>query len=186
MSDLKSVLATLLSIGHPDRILRYVDAEMQLRAEHFDVWELKAKDHWLLPLFIAYAEDLDSWVKFAKLVRDRLAPDRGEPASSDYLGMRDFHKKVNVRRIQRRTRALQDTATSIAVKTGVLPDTWTDKQRYMKRCVQFWKRRKDAMQESVRQASPNKRISVDHREELLDAFWQQMEDEITNGVIPPP
>lgn len=86
----------------------------------------------------------------------------------------------------RRSRAIIDVATNIAVRKGMLEDRCEEKQRYAKRCVQTWKLRKDNLLESLRKSSPTGRVSVDHREDVLREFWDQVAEEVNNGEVPKP
>lgn len=181
MSDLRKVRDTLLEVANPDRILRFADEEMDKLRAQGDMYELAARHAWLKPLLEFYTEDLDGWVKFIKGVRDRL-----EPKSNEYKEVHAFYKTISVRAIQRRTRAIQDVATSLAVRKGLIPDAYDAKLRYAKRCVQAWKARKDNLLKTIRASSPTGRISIDHREEVLKEFWEGVADEVNNGEIPKP
>jgi len=181
MSDLKSVRATLVSIAHPERVLRYADDLMELLRKQGDAFELTAKDAWMKPLLEFYTQDLEGWMNFIKGVRDRL-----DPQSEEFAAVRDFHKVVNVRFIQRRTRSIIDVATDVAIQKGMLPPDFLSKQRYAKRCVQAWKMRKDNMLNIERKASKNGRISLDVRERMLKEFWDMVADEVNNGEVPKP
>jgi hypothetical protein len=169
----------LLQIAHPDRILKYVDGLMELRRKHGDEFVLTANDTWLLPMLEFYTEDLEGWMNFVKNVRDRL-----EPRSPEFVGVNDFYKVVNVRFIQRRTRAILDVAVDLATRKGMIDQSWTAKQLYAKRCIQSWKMRKDNMLNAVRKTSKTGRVSLSHREELLKEFWDMIADEVNNGEIP--
>ncbi len=114
-------------------------------------------------------------------VRDRL-----DKKSEEFRAVHEFYKPLSVRMIQRRTRALVDSATTLAVRSGQLKDSRADKERYARRCIQSWKLRKDAMLDAVRRASPTGRVSVDHREVLLKEFWDGIADEINRGEFPTP
>lgn len=187
MSDLKEVRDTIVSIANPVEVLRFADSEMDKLREQGSMYELSARHAWIKPILEFYTQDLEGWLKFVKSVRNKLAPaKRGDLLTDEYLAVQAFYKVLQVRWIQRRTRAITDVAVDLAVSKGLIEDNWVSKQRYMKRCVQFWKARKDAMLDAVRKASPTKRVSVDHREELLALFWDQTATEVNNGDIPPP
>ena len=179
--ELREARDTLLQIANPDRVLRYADELMNTLRSNREIFELPAAHAWLKPILEYYTDDLDGWVKFLKNVRDRL-----EPKSDDYKAVYEFYKVINVRAIQRRTRALIDVATNIAVRKGYLEDTWDAKQRYAKRCVQAWKLRKDTLLTNIRKASPTGRVSVHHREEVLAEFWDKLADEVNRGEVPKP
>ncbi len=182
MSDLRSVRDTLLSISNPGQVLRFVDNEMDKVRAQGDMYELSSTYAWLKPLLEFYTEDLEGWVKFIKNVRDKLPR-----KSAEYADVRDFHKVVNVRNIQRRTRAMIDVATQLAIRTKKLKaDDYHAKLIYAKRCVQAWGKRRDQMLQAIRDASPTGRVSVDHREELLAEFWDRIAREVNEGVIPEP
>ena len=178
---LRDVRDTLLQIAHPDRVLRYADGLMELRRKHGDNFTLTSADAWLLPLLEFYTEDLDGWCKFVRGVRDRL-----EPKTPEYDGVHEYFKVITVRNIQRRTRNLTDIATVLAVKRRLIPDTYDAKQRYAKRCIQFWSLKRRTLLANARLASPKKRLSLGEQEEILADFWDGIEQAVTNREIPAP
>lgn len=179
MSDLKSVRDTLVAVAHPDKILGYIDDLMDMRRKQDSGFVLAAKDAWLLPALEFYTEDLEGWMNFVRNVRERL------PAgSAEREAVQDFHKKLGVRFIQRRTRAILDVAVDLAMRKGYIDTQWASKQVYAKRCIQHWKLRKDNMLTNVRKGSPTGRVSQDHREQLLRDFWEMVAAEVNNGEIP--
>lgn len=181
MSDLRKVRDTILESANPDLVLRFADEEMDKLRAQGEMYELAARHAWLKPLLEFYTEDLEGWVKFVRGVRDRL------PAkSAEQKAVQAFQKVLNVRAIQRRTRAIIDVATSLAVRKNLIPDEYDVKLRYAKRCVQAWKLRKDNLLKSVRASSPTGRVSADAREEILRDFWEQVADEVNNEEIPKP
>jgi hypothetical protein len=179
MSELTNVRDTLLTISHPDRLLRYADDLMEMRRKQGDQFTLTAKDVWLLPILEFYTEDLEGWMNFLKNVRDRLPE-----SSAEREAVQDFYKVVNVRFIQRRTRSILDVAVDVATKKQMIENNWNAKQLYAKRCIQSWKARKDNMLTNVRKSSPTGRVSLDHREELLRDFWEMVSEEVNNGEVP--
>ena len=44
----------------------------------------------------------------------------------------------------------------------------------------------DNLLESLRKSSPTGRVSVDHREDVLREFWDQVAEEVNNGEVPKP
>ncbi|MGB4467536.1 MAG: hypothetical protein WBI41_05735 [Azovibrio sp.] len=186
MSELKSVRDTLLTIAHPDRVLAHADRLMGLLREHPDEFELPAAQGWLKPLLVFYTNDLAGWVKFVKHVMDRLAPEhkRG-PFSEEYLGVRGFYNTVSVRYYVQRTRSIANAAVELAIRKGLIQDTKAARDRYAKRCTQVWAARKKLLLDNVRKESPTGRVSLDHREQILNDFWEQLDQEVNNGEIPP-
>lgn len=181
MSTLREVRDTLTKISHPDRVLRYADGLMELRRTDGESFKLNSADAWLKPILEFYTEDLDGFVAFVRNVRDRL-----DNKTEEYRGVYEFYKTLNVRSIQRRTRAMLDVAIDLAVRKGYIENSFEAKQRYSKRCIQSWKARKDAMLANVRNSSPTGRVSLSHREELLSEFWSNAAAEVNNGEIPKP
>ena len=181
MSSLGELRATLTAISRPDAWLRLADKYLDDFEQFGQDFVLPKEHRSLAPALEYYVGDLAGWVAFVRSVRDRL-----EPRSAEYAEVHSFYKTLNVRAIQRRTRALVDVATSLAVKKKLLPDTWDDKQRYAKRCIQAWKLRKDRIKDAVRRESPTGRVSASHRERLLKEFWDTVAEEVNNGEIPKP
>ena len=179
--SLKEVRQTLLTVSNPERILRYAGDLMEMRRKQGDEFKLTAADAWLKPLLEFYTEDLEGWMNFIRGVRDRL-----EPKSDEFTAVHEFYKVVNVRFIQRRTRAILDVAVDVAVRKCMIAPDYMTKQRYAKRCIQAWKARKDNMLDVVRKSSKTGRISVSHREELLRDFWETVSAEVNNGEVPKP
>lgn len=178
---LRDVRDTLLQIAHPDRVLRYADGLMELRRKHGDNFTLTSADAWLLPLLEFYTEDLDGWCKFVKNVRDRL-----EPKSEEYVGVHEFYKVIYVRNVQRRTRNLTAISTDLAVKRRLIPNAFETKQRYAKRCIQYWSLKRRTLLANARLANPKKRLTLEEQDEILADFWAQIELEVNNGEIPAP
>ena len=181
MTTLKELRDTLLSISHPERLIQLADEYLGRFEEMGDSFILPADHAVVKPVLEFYKGDLDGWVKFVKGTRDRL-----EKGTAEFNDVHEFYKKLNVRAIQRRTRAVIDVATDVALKKGLIEDNWMAKQHYARRCVQAWKLRKDFMQDEVRRTAPKGRISVDHREQLLKDFWARIAEEVNNGEVPKP
>lgn len=181
MSALLELRDTLLAIAHPERILRLADDYLARFEVLGDDFILPAEHAVVKPILDFYVGDLTGWVKFVRNVRDRL-----DPQSAEFREVHEFYKTLNVRAIQRRTRAAIDAATASAIRLGLIQDKRADKERYARRCIQAWKLRKDAMLDSVRRASPTGRVSVSHREELLKEFWDQIAEEANSGEVPQP
>lgn len=181
MTTLKELRDTLLSISHPERLLKLADEYLSRFEEMGDSFILPAEHAIVKPVLEFYKGDLDGWVKFVKGTRDKL-----NKQSDEFRAIQDFYKVLNVRAIQRRTRAVIDVATEVALKKGLIEDNWMAKQHYARRCVQAWKLRKDFMQDEVRRTAPKGRISVDHREALLKDFWAMIAEEVNNGEVPKP
>lgn len=181
MATLREVRDTLLNINHPDRILRLADNYLQQFDELKDQFVLPREHAFVKPILEHYVGDLPGWVKFVKGIRDRL-----EPKTQEYVDVRELHKVLNIRMIQRRTRAILDVAVELACRKGMIDASWESKQRYAKRCIQTWKKRKDNMLDNVRRESPTGRGSVSHREELLREFWETVAAEVEAGEVPKP
>lgn len=183
MSDLAEFRRTLLAIAAPDQWLILADDYIK-RFEAFsdsDQFELPAKHAWLEPAIAYYAHDLEGWVKFIKSVRDRL------PAKSqEFAKVFDFYKDVNARMLVQRQRQREEMAYDVAVRKQMLKDTPENRKRYAKRCTQYWANQRRMMLDNVRASSPTGRVSVDHREELLKEFWENIEAMIENGEVPKP
>lgn len=181
MSTLKELRDTLTQIAHPDRVLKLADRYLQDFEDRGEEFILPREHALVKPILEFYVGDLDGWKKFVRIVRDRL------PVSSqERHDVQELYKLISVRVIQRRTRTLTDAATEIAVKKQLIPSTWDAKQRYIKRCIQAWKIRKDNMMRTIRRQSPTGRISADHREQLLRDYWEQVAEEVENGEVPKP
>jgi hypothetical protein len=180
MATLRELRDTLLTIADPATWLIVADKKLQQFEDEGDDFELLQKHAILKPILEHYVGDLTGWLKFVKGVRDRL-----EPRTPEHVAVSEFYKTLNVRWIQRRSRAILDVAVDLAVTKGIIDNDWTAKQWYAKRCTQSWKKRKDLLLGAVRKESPTGRVSQSHREELLAAFWQQVADEVNNGEIPP-
>lgn len=179
MSALKELRDTLVSISHPERVLRIADHYLQEFEKLGDAFVLPSEYALVKPVLEYYHGDLTGWVKFIKGVRDRLPK-----GSNEFAEVQEFYKVISVRAIQRRTRALIETATEVACRKGMINGSWESKQRYAKRCIQAWKLRKDNMLNAIRKASPTGRISVDHREDEPRQFWALIEQEVNNGEVP--
>jgi hypothetical protein len=176
MSTLVELRDTLLTIGHPEKLLALADKYLTLFEELGDAFVLP-KDHVLVaPILEFYVGDLDGWLKFIKGVRDRLP--RG---STEHLAVRDFYKTVYTRAIQRKTRRLLDLAISVALKRGILEDEANAKVRYTKRCIQSWTQRRQAALKSARSSSPTGAINIDHKSDVISEFWDSIEEELNHG-----
>lgn len=181
MTTLKELRETLTSISHPERLLKLADEYLRRFEEMGDSFILPAEHAIVKPVLEFYKGDLDGWVKFVKGTRDRL-----DKHSDEFKGIHEFYKVLNVRAIQRRTRAVIDVATEVARLKGLIADNWMVKQHYARRCVQAWKLRKDQLMDEVRRTAPKGRISQDHREALLKDFWAMIAEEVNNGEVPKP
>lgn len=180
MSSLKELRSTLLTIEHPEEWLIVIDKYISDLPTMGDKFELPKGHAWLRPAIEYYADDLDGWVAFVKGVRDRLGT-----KTDEFRAVHKLFKTLDVRALQRRTRMLVDAATTVALKKG-LPNTWADKQRYAKRCIQEWKKRRSRMLANIRDGAQTGRVTIHERSVALKEFWETISAEIANGEIPKP
>lgn len=181
MSTLRELRDTLLTISHPERWLILADDYLN-RFEAQGKEFILPKEHKILaPILNHYVGDLEGWMRFVRSVRNGLPP-----RSLEYSRVHYVYSKVESRFLVGRERRLTGLALDVALAEKLIPDTKEAKARYADRCRQHWKKLRAAMLNEARRASPTGRVSMNHRKELLKAFWAQLENDLNNGKIPPP
>lgn len=174
--QLQEALLHVIAHENPAQTLQYIDAQIDQFNRLGSMFKLNWEDRWMKPVLEEYALDLKAWREFVRVVRDQL-----EFSSARYREVQEFYERLGTRWFQRRTRAVLAAAVASAIKLKIIEDNPNAKMVFQKRCMNEWKRLKKALLDDARRKSPKGRLNLDHREELLDAFWTQLEADANQG-----
>ena len=87
-------------------------------------------------------------------------------------------------RVRRRERV--NSAVDKALRLGLLEDAPEVKHRYARRCDAQWKLRRLGMLDTLRRRTTGGRVNETERAEALEAFWNEVDNEIARGDMPQP
>lgn len=171
-------------VDHPDKgaeMLDISDRYLQMYDQMGDSFVLPKVHAFAKPVIECFPGDPKGFSLWLKQVRDTL-PKGGLARST----INAIFRRVGTRALQRERRAREDAAVIVAVKLGLIPDDYATKQRYLRRLALEWGKRRMQRLEDVRRVSKAAHTSLDVQEEVLAEFWQEIEDEIGRGELPPP
>lgn len=181
MTSLREARDRIAAHENPVSVLIYADKLMDNVRSMGPMFKLNQDDAWLLPVLENYSEHLDLWVAFVKNVRDKIE----RPArNQQFHDVQEWFKKLSVRLIVQKTRAILAVAVPLAIRKGMIENTVAEKNRYANRCSAEWKRRRKNLLDGARSKSTTGRVSLDVREALLKEFWDNIAAEVNNGELP--
>ena len=180
--DLREFRDTLLRLERPEEVLLLADKYLTTMEEMGDSFVLPREHVVVKPALEFYAGDLEGWVKFVRGIRDRL-PMAGRQY---HKGVNELYRKLEIRLTQQERRERLDRAVTVAVKKKYIEDDYQEKLRYARRCTQVWKMRRDNMLKVAAGTTKTGKVSLGEREQLLEEFWSNINEEIQTGEIPKP
>jgi hypothetical protein len=133
------------------------------------------------PILDYYAGDLKGWVKYIHGIRNMIGKQ-----DARWPSMQELYRTVEIRLTQRDRRVRINAAIDCAVAKGLIESTTDSKRRYEKRCVQEWIKRRTLLLTTHMKSNPKGRLDEVSRAELLDEFWERIDQEIAEGKVPPP
>lgn len=134
----------------------------------------------LKPLVESYADDLPKFVAYVRAIRDAV-PFR----SSSYLSLHELYRTLNVRVVQQERRARANRALEwLATHHPKL--TYEQRTKWLRKLEQKWGRERLQYMDIYRRKSRRDRLTTDEREEILQEFWADIDQTITNGDLPSP
>jgi hypothetical protein len=138
-------------------------------------------DHaFVKPVVEAFAGESMAYAKWLrKLTGNYLV--KGSPPA---VIIGEVAKAAQCRGINRRKRYLEGEAIRQAVIKGMIQDKPVDKQRYKRRVSEVIKREYKALLDGVRAKTKGGRISVEERDEIVTAFWDELLQRYTSGDVP--
>jgi hypothetical protein len=154
----------------------YIDQYHRMGAKSFS---LPTEHAHLKPIIERYADDLPKFVEFVKGVRDEV-----EPRSETYISLHELYRTLQVRLVQqiRRDRA----ARALAWLEKHYPKaTMKQKADWLHKLEQRWGRERFAAMDAARSKGKRDRLTTEEREEVLDQFWREVDDDIKEGSLPP-
>lgn len=132
------------------------------------------------PVVEAFAGDTLGYVKWLrKLMRTYLVKG-SDPAM--FIG--EVCKPAQSRGINRRKRLLETEAIHHAVNRGMIRDNPLDKLRYKKRVNEWIKKEYKLLLDAARRNAKNGRLTIEERDELATAFWDELLQKFSAGDVP--
>ena len=180
-NELRDLRDRLLTLDHPDKLLRMADQYLSTYALMGETFVLPKEHALLRPIIEYYAGDLLGWLKFVRGVRDRLPP-----RSVEQGAVQMFYRTLDVRATQQSRRERITIAVSNAVKARAIADTPDAKQVYARRVVQAWSRQRYAEMDEARGRTVRPRLTTEERSEILEKFWEKIDEELSTGGFPQP
>lgn len=180
MHPLASLREDLLDMPDPAPVLRIADSYLTSMDRLGDSFVLPAEHHLVKPILEYYAGDLPGWVKYVRGVRDRM------PLGTGKNNVHEFFRTIVTRQVQRERRERVNSAVEKALRLGLIEDTPDVKARYARRCDARWKLRRLGLLDALRRKTAKGRVSEAERAEALDAFWNEVDHEISRGELPEP
>lgn len=135
----------------------------------------------LEPILNFYHGDLIGWEKFVKSVRDMFPP--RDPRFDKISG---FHRTLEGRLAQRERRERRGRAVARALELKLIADDPKAKIAYADKCERIWSKRRDEARKIARASFSRKSLRLEEQEEILGAFWADIDREIDEGILPPP
>lgn len=169
-------------LRNPDKLrdwLSIADKHMQTYAENPRTFLLPRAHEFLKPLIEAYANNLEGFVEYLVGIRDCF--DRQSAAFKD---VQAIYRRVNSRYIQQQRRARMDRAIVKAEELyGRIP--YLARIQWVADLEHAWASRRLDFLEANRRRYKSDRLPSEDRVELLAEFWEQIDNEIYEGKLPP-
>ncbi len=180
MLSRKAVTEKLLNDPQPASQLQMVDAYIDQRKKMGTKFVLPKEHSHLKPLIDHYQKDLDSFVDYVRDIRDDVPP-RG----NTYISLHELYRTLRVRRVQQERRARGRRALDWLEKN--YPKATIDqKMRWLRKLEQQWgKDRFHAMDVARDKIKGADRLTTDEREDVLNKFWADVDNDIKKGNLPP-
>ena len=142
---------------------------------------LPRKHAHLKPLIAVYVNTPDAFLALVRRIRNEVKELDGE--CERYEQLQSFQRVLKVRQAQRERRDRNSRMNTWMIEHR--PDlTATERQRWIRQIERFWKNRRQAMLDAAREAEGGT-LPQAISDALLDAFWEQVEQQITAGDLPP-
>lgn len=170
-------------LDNPDdgvRALGIADNYLQLYDKIGNQLILPKEHSFAKPVVECFAGDPASYARWLKKVRDEMHK------CGARMDLNSLFRKVEVRGIQRERRAREDAAVMTAVRNNLIINTPTERQRYHRRLVLEWGKRRYAVLDEARRSTKGGRLTLDEQSEVLARFWAAVDEEIAAGDLPPP
>jgi hypothetical protein len=142
---------------------------------------LPRKHAHLKPLIAAYVNKPEAFLALVRRVRNEVQEIEGD--SQRYDGLQAFQRVLKVRQAQRERRDRNSRMNTWMIEHRQ-DLTANDRQRWIRQIERHWMGRRQAMLAAARDAEGGTLPQV-ISDALLDAFWEQVEQQITAGDFPP-
>lgn len=165
----------------PSTELRLADDYIAAWKKRGDLFVLPREYAHLKPIIERYSADTKRFLRYVRAVRDEIAEVDGM-SSMRYKHLQEFVRTLDVRTVQalRRDRLRGALAWLEREHPGV---STAQKKAWAVRVQQLWQKQRMAWLEAERKQRGG-RLSEDERREVLDEFWDTLEQQITEGVLP--
>lgn len=176
----KDITSSLINDPHAADKLKLVDAYISqlhklgrqfiLPHDHID----------LKPLVESYANDFSKFVSYVREIRDAV-----EPKSSTYISLHELYRTLTVRLVQQERRERAKRAWDW-LEQNHLKLNYEQKMRWLRKLEQKWGRERLQYMEAVRRKTSKDRLTTEEREEVLEEFWAEIDEQIKQGNLPSP
>lgn len=163
------------------RVLALADKYLQMYDKLGDDFRLPRDDIKVKPVIEYFAGDPAGYAAWLRRLRDDL-PARSVAADE----INTLYRRVEVRALQRERRSRENRGLAKALAAGLVAGDYESKQRYLRKLVLEWSLRRHATLKEHRRRVSGKHLSLDEQAEILQKFWQEIDDEIARGELPAP
>ena len=169
-------------LRNPDKLgewLSVADKHMQSYAEDPKTFLLPKAHVFLQSLIETYTSDLEGFTEYLADLRDRF-----DRKSAAYKDVQKVYRRINGRYIQQQRRERMDRAVKKAEELfETIP--FLQRMQWIANLEHQWAKRRLEFLEAQRGRYKNGRLPAEDRVALLEDFWKQIDDEITDGNVPP-
>jgi hypothetical protein len=108
------------------------------------------------------------------------------PKSSSRTLVNTLYRKVATRALQRERRHREELALTKAITLGIISGEYQERLHYTRTLILDWGKRRTQVLDEARRQVKNPHLSLEEQEEILTAFWLEIENEIAQGDLPKP
>ena len=169
-------------LRNPDKIndlLIIVDKHMQSYANDKNLFVLPKQHEFLQPIIEAYSHDTGGFCEYLLNIRDNF-----DRKSRQFVDVQAIYRRINGRHVQHTRRERMAKAVKRADELFG-PIAYTKRMQWMADLEHEWARRRLAFLEAQRKRLKQERLSTELRTEMLLEFWEIIDTEIFEGVLPP-
>lgn len=179
--NLTDATTAVLNTQDPAAELRLVDDYIAAWRKRGDRFILPREHAHLAPIVERYADQPSALLKYVRAVRDEVAMSRGM-ATMEYKHLQELVRTLDVRYVQvaRRDRL----RAAVEWLSREQPELTTEhKKVWVRRVEQRWAKQRLAWLTAERKKAGG-RLSEDLRRAALDAFWDNIDEQIAVGALP--
>ena len=160
--------------------IQLVDNYMQTYKENPSLFAIPKPHSFMQPLVLAYAADPEGFISYLVSLRDNFAK-----SESAWETIQKQYRRINGRYVQQQRR---ERASRAAAKAEELygPTDYHSRLQWVADLEHSWATRRLSFMDQHRGKAKQSRIDTETRAELLEEFWEMIDNEIKEGKEIPP